>query len=58
MTKTLDVTQVINQQPVSRFLFGVLALERLGLPQAIARRSSRSLSSVSWLESACQAHWR
>jgi MFS transporter, AAHS family, 4-hydroxybenzoate transporter len=26
MTKTLDVTQVINQQPVSRFLFGVLAL--------------------------------
>ncbi|HEY4342262.1 MAG TPA: MFS transporter [Steroidobacteraceae bacterium] len=26
MSKTLDVTQVINQQPVSRFLFGVLAL--------------------------------
>jgi AAHS family 4-hydroxybenzoate transporter-like MFS transporter len=26
MTKTLDVTQVINQQPVSRFLLGVVAL--------------------------------
>jgi MFS transporter, AAHS family, 4-hydroxybenzoate transporter len=26
MTKTLDVTQVIDQQPVSRFLFSVLAL--------------------------------